>query len=98
MFKGHLDDVNFTKGKGCPKCNHTGFMDRIGIFELFYVDDELQDMVQGDALLSEIMKKAIDKGMVPLTHDGVKKVQQNTTSLDELIPPLRRFGRDLLLR
>lgn len=90
IFKGHTEGVKTTKGKGCPKCNHTGFMDRIGIFELFYVDDELQDMIQMDALLSDIMIKAIDKSMVPLTHDGLKKFQQGITSLDELVRVIPR--------
>lgn len=90
IFKDHIRVEKFTKGAGCNQCNHTGFQDRIGIFELFYVDDELQDMIQGEALLTELLAKALIKGMMPLTMDGVYKVEQGITSVEELIRVIPR--------
>ena len=85
LFVDHLEKESFTQGVGCPKCNRTGFLDRIGIFELFYVDDELQDMIQLEATLGEILAKALIKGMIPLTVDGLLKVEQDITTLEELM-------------
>jgi len=85
LFGDHIALDSFVKGAGCKHCNNTGFSDRIGIFELFNVDDELQDMIQMDALLSEILAKSMIKGMVPLTVDGLLKVEQRITTFEELI-------------
>lgn len=90
LFGDHIELTSFTKGAGCKHCNGTGFQDRIGIFELFYVDDELQDMIQLDSLLSEILSKAMIKGMVPLTVDGLIKVEQKITTYEELIRVIPR--------
>lgn len=90
IFKDYIRTDVFIKGSGCKKCNHTGFQDRIGIFELFYVDDELQDMIQGEALLSELLAKALIKGMMPLTMDGIYKVEQGISTIEELIRVIPR--------
>jgi len=85
LFGEHMNKTTFTHGKGCRRCNQTGYHGRIGIFELFYVDDEIQDMIQLDASLGEILAKALIKGMMPLTVDGILKVEQDITKLARAI-------------
>ena len=85
IFENHTSKEAFIQGAGCDYCNRTGFHDRLGIFELFYVDDEIQDMIQQEALMSEILSKALIKGMVPLTMDGILKVEQDITTIEELV-------------
>ena len=90
IFGNHLEMDTFHKGEGCTHCNRTGFHDRIGIFELFYVDDELQDMIQLEATMGEILAKALIKGMIPLTVDGLLKVEQEITTVEELLRVIPR--------
>ena len=85
LFEDHLERTEFHHGAGCAHCNRTGFYDRIGIFEMFYVDDEIQDMIQLEATLNEILAKALIKGMIPLTVDGLMKIEQGITTLEELM-------------
>ena len=90
MFEDHTEEVEFIHGVGCPKCNQTGYYDRIGIFELFYIDDEIQDMIQLKATMNEILNKALIKGMIPLTVDGLLKVKEKITPVEELVRVIPR--------
>jgi type II secretory ATPase GspE/PulE/Tfp pilus assembly ATPase PilB-like protein len=85
IFGDHLASSEFFSGKGCEECNRTGYQERIGIFELFVIDDELQDMILLEANPSDILTKALIKGMIPLTADGLLKVQQGITTVEELV-------------
>lgn len=90
VFGDHLNRKEFHKGGGCPKCNRTGFRDRIGIFELFYIDDDLQDMIQMESSLNEILNVSLLKDMLPLTVDGLLKVDQGITTVEELLRVIPR--------
>ena len=69
---------------GCKKCNQSGYLDRIGIFEVLTIDDEIKDLISRDASSIEIRKKALDLGYRPLVVDGMKKVLEGITTLDEI--------------
>lgn len=72
------------KAKGCKKCNFTGYSGRLGIFEALIIDEEIQDLIFSNPSTSEIRKKAIEKGMVTLKQDGVLKILEGKTSLEEV--------------
>jgi type IV pilus assembly protein PilB len=71
--------------KGCPKCNNLGYKGQVGIFELLFINDDINELIKNRNSIAEIREIAIKDGMVPLFHDGLAKVLRGETSLDELI-------------
>lgn len=81
---GHQPD-RFFEGQGCEKCSNTGFIGRLGIYELMIMNDDLRKLTVGKADSNQIRKKAIECGMRPLRDDGWLKVRQGTTTLSEVL-------------
>ena len=69
---------------GCDYCNNTGFYSRIGIFETLDVTDEIRELIVRGASSMEIRQKALETGYRPLVVDGIKKVIEGVTTLEEL--------------
>ena len=69
---------------GCKHCNNTGYYDRLGIFEILNVTDEIKSEIMNGESSIEIRKEAIKQGYKPLIVDGIKKVIQGDTTLEEL--------------
>ncbi len=70
---------------GCEECRGTGYRGRIGLFELLIVDDRCRELVQSRGNASQIREAALDAGMHLLATDGVLKVYQGMTTLDEVL-------------
>jgi general secretion pathway protein E len=70
--------------EGCSACNFTGYQDRIGIFEAFRVDDEMQNFILRSPSIPELRDKAMEKGMLTLYLDGMLKVLNQQTTLEEV--------------
>jgi type IV pilus assembly protein PilB len=73
------------RGEGCPKCRHTGYSGRIGVYELLIPDDAFFDAVTQGASLQELRKLAIELGSRPLRSDGWAKVRAGVTSVESLL-------------
>ena len=73
------------RGEGCGKCDGTGFSGRTVLGEVLIIDDELRELIFCDVPITAIRSAAVKKGMVPLKEDGLRKVAQGITSLDELL-------------
>ncbi len=69
---------------GCKYCNHTGYYDRIGIFEVLLINDQIRELIINNASSLEIRSKALETGYKPLIIDGVNKILEGITTLDEL--------------
>ena len=69
---------------GCPKCNNTGYYDRIAVFEVLILTDNLREMIVNNSSTIEIREQAMKEGYEPLVIDGIKKVINGTTTLEEL--------------
>ena len=69
---------------GCKYCNNTGYYDRIGIFEVLLINDDIRELIINDASSLEIRKKALEIGYKPLIVDGVNKILDGITTLEEL--------------
>lgn len=69
---------------GCKKCNNTGYYDRIGVFEILDITDEIKEEIMNGKSSIEIRKKALENGYKPLIVNGIEKVIKGFTSLDEL--------------
>lgn len=69
---------------GCKECNNSGYYDRIGIFEVLSLDDNIKELIVNGASSIEIRKEALKENFKPLVVDGIKKVIDGITTLDEL--------------
>ncbi len=69
---------------GCKECNNSGYYDRIGIFEVLSLDDNIKELIVNGASSIEIRKEALKGNFKPLVVDGIKKVIDGITTLDEL--------------
>ncbi len=72
------------KAKGCAKCNNIGYKGRTTISEVFEFNHELQDLVLRNAVTSELTEKAVELGMLTMAQDGVLKVLEGETTLEEV--------------
>ena len=77
--------TTFYHGEGCPKCNGIGFKGRMGIFEIFIVNEELQQMIYEGRTLVELRTKARELGMRSMREDGIRKVGGGLTTADEVL-------------
>lgn len=69
---------------GCKRCHNTGYYDRIGIFEVLIINDEIKELISNNASSMEIRKKALEIGYEPLVIDGIRKVLNGITTLEEI--------------
>jgi general secretion pathway protein E len=73
-----------THGRGCSNCRETGYRGRVGIFELLMVDDPVRSKIQDRSNASEIRDAALARGMQLLRDDGVRKILQGNTTVEEV--------------
>jgi type IV pilus assembly protein PilB len=85
LLDPHADQWTFYKGAGCPKCNRTGFRGRIGIFEFLEVTDDIREMIMNGAGTVAVRQKAMERGMESLLINGLGKVRQGVTTVDEVL-------------
>ena len=72
------------KAKGCRQCDHTGYKGRLALMELLRFDRELDDLVARNATAREMLRSAMAKGFTTLADDGVRRVLEGVTSMDEV--------------
>lgn len=70
---------------GCDQCRGTGYRGRMGLFELLVIDDHIRDLVTGRVSAAEIRRAGLDAGMHLLSTDGLVKVRQGLTTMDEVL-------------
>jgi type II secretory ATPase GspE/PulE/Tfp pilus assembly ATPase PilB-like protein len=81
----HIADPVLYKGKGCPDCSGTGYLGRIGIFELLVVNDDIRELIGKRASHTIIRERARKYGMRTLREDGIRKVLEGITTWDEVM-------------
>jgi type IV pilus assembly protein PilB len=77
--------LNFYKGKGCPRCGHTGYYGRMGMLEALLIDDHIRDMVVGKASSDEIKEYGLKHGMTTLRAGALENFANGVTSLEEVL-------------
>jgi type IV pilus assembly protein PilB len=75
----------FYRGKGCEKCNRTGYKGRLGLYELLIMNDELREMIMRNASTEDLRNAARKHGMVTLRDSGMEGIFQGLTTADEVI-------------
>lgn len=78
-------NVEIYKGKGCEKCNGTGYKGRVGLFEVMEVTDELRELILIGASAIELRKKAQEAGMITLRESGLYKIRDGVTTIEEVV-------------
>ena len=75
----------FYRGKGCEKCNNTGYKGRLGLFELMIVNDEMRDLIMRNASTEVLREAARKAGMVTLREAGMDGIFAGDTTAEEVI-------------
>ncbi len=91
-YKFKLNGLKTYDAIGCEKCNNSGYYDRIGIFEVLNIDDDIKELIMDGKSSIEIRRKALEKDYRPLVVDGVVKVLNGDTNLNELNKKLIIFN------
>jgi type IV pilus assembly protein PilB len=73
------------RGKGCDKCNNTGYKGRVGLYEVMEIAEELRELILVGASSVELRRKAVDEGMLTLRASGLRKVKDGVTTVDEVV-------------
>ncbi|OGC51437.1 hypothetical protein A2982_02610 [candidate division WWE3 bacterium RIFCSPLOWO2_01_FULL_39_13] len=79
------NEIKLYRGKGCDRCNNTGYKGRIGIYEVMSVNSEIQKLAENNAPSDEIQKKAVENGMITLVQDGYLKALWGVTTIEEVL-------------
>jgi type IV pilus assembly protein PilB len=82
---GQLSEAQVMKPAGCEQCRGTGYRGRMGIFEIFMIDDEVRHMINKRTSTVQLRQRARELGMRTLREDGVRKVLAGVTSAEEVI-------------
>jgi type IV pilus assembly protein PilB len=85
LTREDVEGITLYRGHGCNRCSGSGFYGRIAIFELMEMNTELRDLAFAKAPTGEIREKARAYGMLTLREDGLRKVIQGITSVEEVV-------------
>ena len=75
----------FYYGRGCSKCNGTGYRGRIGVFEIMMFDDEIRELIMNRASTNVLRVAAQKKGMISLRENGLSAIYDGITTMDEVV-------------
>jgi len=80
-------------GAGCEHCRNSGYAGRIGIYELLIVDEMFRDMINKDSSTNNMRRAFHDSGQPGMFHDGMMKVKQGLTTIEEVLRVTEVYGR-----
>lgn len=75
----------FMKGRGGPRCRYSGYRGRVGIFEVMRVGEAMRELIAARAAIGEIKQQALKEGMETMLMDGIRKVGQGVTTMEEVL-------------
>ena len=86
----NIDDAQLAEStimgpNGCESCRNSGYRGRLGIYEIFNVDDEVRHLINENLSTPQLRRRARELGMRTLREDGIRKVLAGTTSASEVI-------------
>jgi type IV pilus assembly protein PilB len=77
--------IQVMKGKGCEKCNNTGYKGRVALVEVLEISEEIRELILSGASSIEIKRKGLEEGMVSLRRSGLQKIKDGLTSIEEVV-------------
>ena len=81
----NLGEITFFRGKGCNKCNNSGYKGRVGVYETLEVTPEMADLITNTVDSAVLKKQAEKQGMISLIEDGFIKAVSGITNLEEVM-------------
>ena len=84
-YEINSNEITIYKGEGCPYCKDTGYKGRVAIFELMVITENIRDLISEKATTGKLREAAIKEGMCQLREDGIKKVCEGITTIDEVL-------------
>jgi len=78
------ENTTIKKAVGCPVCNNTGYKGRVGIFEIFSVDEKAEEVIVSNPTQKDLTSVALKNGMVYMKQDGFLKVLSGITTIEEV--------------
>ena len=89
-------NADMSRGKGCNYCQKKGYRGRMGIYELMTVTAKIREMIFAGVSTAEVRKVAITEGMDTLYVDGIRKVLNGVTTLDEVYRVAKKTEQDVV--
>jgi type IV pilus assembly protein PilB len=83
--KEEIGTFKVFKGRGCEKCNNTGYKGRVGLVEVMVIDDDLREMILSGGSSIDIKRRAIENGMITLRRSGLVKIKDGVTTIEEVV-------------
>ena len=83
--KEEVGTFSIYKGRGCEKCNNTGYKGRVGLVEVMVIDDDIRDLILSGGTAIDIKRKAIENGMITLRRSGLVKIKDGVTTVEEVV-------------
>jgi type IV pilus assembly protein PilB len=83
--KDEIGTFTIYKGRGCEKCNNTGYKGRVGLIEVMQIDDDIRDLILAGGTAIDIKKRAIENGMITLRRSGLIKIKDGMTTVEEVV-------------
>jgi type IV pilus assembly protein PilB len=80
-----IGDRRFYYGKGCENCNRTGYKGRRGIYELMRISDPIRALINERTPSVVLKQKAVELGMVTLRQDGIRRIFEGDTTIEEVL-------------
>jgi type IV pilus assembly protein PilB len=78
-------DIKLYKGRGCDKCNNTGYKGRTALIEVMSMSEDIRELVLSGATAIELRRKAREEGMITLRESGLHKIREGVTTIDEVV-------------
>jgi type IV pilus assembly protein PilB len=85
LSPNEIGDKSFYYGKGCDRCNNTGYRGRKGIYELLDITDPIRELINQRAPSVVLKQKAIELGMTTLREDGMRSIYEGETTIEEVL-------------
>jgi len=79
------NNVKLRRGKGCKQCDQSGYLGRIGIYEVLPVTDKISNMIVEQTTSQKIEEQAVSEGMITMKQDGYLKAIEGITSIEEVL-------------
>src|SRR5207244_2139377 len=83
--KDEVGTFEVYKGRGCDKCNNTGYKGRVGLVEVMAINDEIRELILSGGTSIDIKKRANEIGMISLRRSGLIKIMDGITTIDEVV-------------
>jgi type IV pilus assembly protein PilB len=83
--KDEIGTFTIYKGRGCEKCNNTGYKGRVGLIEVMQIDDDIRDLILAGGTAIDIKRKAMENGMITLRRSGLVKIKEGITTVEEVV-------------